>query len=138
VIAEDGTSIENGSILAEFIPGCWCQEPKRHVRDEGAPSLADVLRALRRDRLLLPGDEVHPRARAHTATALRARLRADRVPLFGCGACASGAAGTALLSVPPRFEGHTRNVNAVVDAPDGRHAVSGSCDRTVRVWKVPD
>ena len=37
-----------------------------------------------------------------------------------------------------RFEGHTRNVNAVVDAPDGRHAVSGSSDRTVRAWKVPD
>ena len=37
-----------------------------------------------------------------------------------------------------RFEGHTRNMNAVAHAPDGRHAVSGSSDRTVRAWKVPD
>ena len=37
-----------------------------------------------------------------------------------------------------RFEGHTRNMNAVAHAPDGRHAVSGSSYRTVRAWNVPD
>src|SRR5687767_15713786 len=48
-----------------------------------AASVADVLRALHRDGLVLPGaDEVHPRARAYRATAPRARLRADRVPLL--------------------------------------------------------
>src|SRR5688500_20117503 len=42
----------------------------------GPASVADVLRALHRDGLVLPGaDEVHPRARAYRATAPRALLR---------------------------------------------------------------
>src|SRR5687767_4224484 len=51
------------------------------IAPTGAASVADVLRALHRDGLVLPGaDEVHPRARAYRATDARARLRADRVP----------------------------------------------------------
>src|SRR5688500_5563209 len=53
------------------------------IATTGAASVADVLRALRGDGLVLPGaDEVHPRAGAYRATAPRARLRADRVPLL--------------------------------------------------------
>ena len=36
-----------------------------------------------------------------------------------------------------RFEGHTGGVGAVAFAPDGRRAVSGSFDKTVRVWALP-
>src|SRR4030095_675160 len=53
------------------------------IATTGATFVADVLRALRRDGLVFPGaDEVRPRARAYRATAPRARLRADRVPLL--------------------------------------------------------
>jgi hypothetical protein len=33
-----------------------------------------------------------------------------------------------------RLEGHTESVGAVHIGPDGRHALSGSADRTVRLW----
>jgi tricorn protease-like protein len=37
----------------------------------------------------------------------------------------------------PAFEGHTATVNAVAFSRDGKRAVSGSDDRTIRVWEVP-
>ena len=32
------------------------------------------------------------------------------------------------------FQGHTRGVNSVAYSPDGSHIVSGSLDKTIRVW----
>jgi WD40 repeat protein len=34
------------------------------------------------------------------------------------------------------LEGHTSFINTLVITPDGQHAVSGSDDRTVRVWNL--
>jgi WD40 repeat protein len=36
-----------------------------------------------------------------------------------------------------KFEGHTGQVHAVAFSADGRYAVSGSGDKTVRVWRLP-
>jgi mono/diheme cytochrome c family protein len=47
-------------------------------------------------------------------------------------AAASGPNRTAKMA----FTGHTGTVNAVVFAPDGKRAASGSDDRTVRLWEV--
>ena len=35
-----------------------------------------------------------------------------------------------------RFEGHQQRVNSVAISPDGLHVLSGSDDRTVRLWEV--
>jgi WD40 repeat protein len=35
------------------------------------------------------------------------------------------------------FAGHSDTVTSVAFAPDGRRAISGSYDRTVRVWNLP-
>lgn len=35
------------------------------------------------------------------------------------------------------FSGHEREVLGVAFSPDGRHAVSGSADETIRLWRVP-
>jgi len=35
-----------------------------------------------------------------------------------------------------RFEGHKGCVTSVAFSPDGRHAISGSCDETLRLWEV--
>ncbi|KAF8578344.1 hypothetical protein K439DRAFT_1362445, partial [Ramaria rubella] len=37
-------------------------------------------------------------------------------------------------AVSAPFEGHTDPVTSVAFSPDGKHIVSGSYDRTVRVW----
>ncbi|KAJ7610042.1 hypothetical protein DFH06DRAFT_1246578 [Mycena polygramma] len=42
---------------------------------------------------------------------------------------------TGVLVAGP-FTGHTQSILAVKFSPDGTHIVSGSTDRTVRVWKV--
>ncbi len=34
------------------------------------------------------------------------------------------------------FEGHTSNVNSVCFSPDGKYALSGSADHTLRLWEV--
>ncbi|HJH31809.1 MAG TPA: hypothetical protein C5S50_06455 [Methanosarcinaceae archaeon] len=34
------------------------------------------------------------------------------------------------------LEGHTGGVNAVAVTPDGKHAISGSDDNTLRVWDI--
>ena len=34
------------------------------------------------------------------------------------------------------FEGHTNSVEAVAVTPDGKHAISGSGDKTLRVWEI--
>ena len=36
-----------------------------------------------------------------------------------------------------KFEGHSGYVYAVAFCPDGRFAVSGSSDKTVRMWRLP-
>ena len=37
-----------------------------------------------------------------------------------------------------RLEGHTMRVGSLAFSADGQLAVSGSDDRTVRVWHLPD
>jgi mono/diheme cytochrome c family protein len=39
--------------------------------------------------------------------------------------------------IDPAFEGHTNTVNAVAFSSDGKRAVSGSDDRTIRIWDIP-
>ena len=36
-----------------------------------------------------------------------------------------------------RFEGHTKAVHSVAISADGRRALSGSADQTVRLWGLP-
>jgi WD40 repeat protein len=36
-----------------------------------------------------------------------------------------------------KFQGHTESVTCVTFSADGRRALSGSLDRTVRLWGLP-
>jgi WD40 repeat protein len=35
------------------------------------------------------------------------------------------------------FRGHTDTIIAVAATPDGKHALSGGVDQTVRLWTLP-
>jgi WD40 repeat protein len=44
----------------------------------------------------------------------------------------------AAAKIKATIHGHTGPVDAVAVTPDGRHVVSGSFDRTLRVWDLED
>ncbi len=37
-----------------------------------------------------------------------------------------------------KFDGHRSAVVSLAFSPDGKHAISGSADKTIRLWKLPD
>jgi WD40 repeat protein len=49
---------------------------------------------------------------------------------------AKPSAAAAAAALAPRFEGHTGSILCVAFSPDGTRALSGSADRTVRLWEV--
>eukprot|EP00741_Cyanophora_paradoxa_P018180 tig00021038_g17553.t1 len=54
-----------------------------------------------------------------------------------CGADLRGSVLTGCsVTLHPAFHGHTKSVNAVAVTPDGKRAVSGADDKTLRVWDL--
>ena len=59
--------------------------------------------------------------------------------LSACGDSAVNGSGGSALTLPVGDDvGHAQRIFSVTLSPDGQHIVSGSQDRTIKVWNVTD